>query len=174
MLQMRLSGSGGQGLILLGIIIAEAAIIDNKLAVQTQSYGPEARGGASKSEVIISNNPIHFPKVINPNLLLSLTQESVNKYSSDLAKDGILIVDKDFVKDIPSNIKQTYVLPIIQKSKSELGKVLFANIIALGVITSLVQPASDNAIKNALLARVPKGTEDINIKAFQIGKSLVN
>ena len=95
--QIRLSGSGGQGLILAGVILAEAALNDGKIAVQSQSYGPEARGGASKAEVIISDNEILYPKVAEANLLLSLTQKSFDSYSKDISKDCCVIVDSSVV-----------------------------------------------------------------------------
>ena len=91
--ELRLSGTGGQGLILAGIILAEAALLDGKLAIQSQSYGPEARGGSSKSEVMISEEAIHFPKVTEPNLLLAMSQEAANKYSTDLSPESILVTD---------------------------------------------------------------------------------
>ena len=101
--EIRLSGAGGQGLILAGVILAEAAaIFDDRYAVQSQSYGPEARGGASKSEVIIGSEPISYPKATRPNLLLALNQESFDKYISDISPDGIVIVDSDFVRDARS------------------------------------------------------------------------
>jgi len=100
--EIRLSGAGGQGLILAGKILAEAAAIyENKNATQSQSYGPEARGGASRSEVIISDGDIDFPKASALDLLLCLTQEACDKYVGDLKTDGLLIVDSRFVKDIP-------------------------------------------------------------------------
>ena len=96
MKQLRLSGSGGQGVITAAIIFAEAAVSEGKQAVQSQSYGPEARGGASKAEVIISDNPIYHPKVINPDIVLAMTQQAADKYYGDLDKDnGLLIVDED-------------------------------------------------------------------------------
>ena len=99
--ELRLSGTGGQGLILAGIILAEAALLDGKLAIQSQSYGPEARGGSSKSEVIISEDAIHFPKVTKPDLLLAMSQEAANKYSHDLTKDSVMITDSLFVSEVP-------------------------------------------------------------------------
>ena len=92
--EIRLSGSGGQGLLLAGIILAEAAILDGKNAVQTQSYGPEARGGASKSEVIISEGDIYYPKVRKPNVFLALTQEAYNKYVGSTCEEGVIIADE--------------------------------------------------------------------------------
>lgn len=173
MLEMRLSGSGGQGLILGGIILAEAAILDGKLAIQSQSYGPEARGGSSKSEVLISNKPIHFPKVTKPNLVLAMTQDAVNKYSVDLPSDGILITDTTFVKEIPANIKNVYQLPITETAKQNLGRDLFANIVALGAIVALTEGVSFDSITKAVLSRVPAGTENLNKQALELGTSLI-
>lgn len=173
MIEMRLSGSGGQGLILLGIILAEAALLDGKLAIQSQSYGPEARGGASKSEVIIADRPIYYPKVTHPNLVLAMTQEATNKYCGDLGADGILIIDTTFVSEIPSHVKNVYRLPITEVSTHELGKALFANIVALGAIAALTEAVSMESVTAAVLKRVPKGTEDINKKALELGISLV-
>ena len=93
-LEIRLSGSGGQGVILAAIILANAGVEQGLNAIQTQSYGPEARGGASKAEVILSNGEINYPKITTANLLLSLTQKAYDKYKSSLEKDGILIVDE--------------------------------------------------------------------------------
>ena len=98
--ELRLSGTGGQGLITAGIILAEAALLDGKLAIQSQSYGPEARGGASKAEVIISDEAIHFPKVTDPNLLLAMSQEAATKYSHDLTAGSVMITDSLFVSDV--------------------------------------------------------------------------
>lgn len=174
MIEMRLSGSGGQGLILAGIILAEAALLDGKMAIQSQSYGPEARGGASKSEVIIANEAIHYPKVTNPNLVLAMTQEAVDKYSKDLPPDGILMVDTTFVKKVPEHLKNVYQLPITEKVTAELGKALFANIVALGAIVATTKAVSVDSITKAILHRVPKGTEEINKRALELGISLVS
>lgn len=169
MLQFRLSGSGGQGLILAGIILAEAAIGDGKEAVQSQSYGPEARGGSSKSEVIISEKPIHFPKVLGPDFLLAMTQEALNKYAGDLKPEGILVIDSTFVKEVPAVFKNVYSVPITKMAKEQLGRDLFANIIALGTVAKLTKVVALEALEQAVLARVPKGTEEVNRKALRLG-----
>src|SRR3989337_1155026 len=136
--EIRFSGSGGQGLILAGVIFAEAATIYDKInAVQSQSYGPEARGGASKAEVIISEEVIDFPKATAIDLQLSLTQESCNKYYKDIKPDGILLVDEDFVRDIPQGNFKVIKLPIIRTASEEIGKAFVANIVATGVITAI-------------------------------------
>lgn len=173
MMEVRLSGSGGQGLILAGIILAEAAIADGRDAVQSQSYGPEARGGSSKSEVIISTESIHYPKVTAPDLLLAMTQESLNKYGTDLKEAGILVVDTNFVREVPDKYKNVHAVPITQLAKEKCGRELFANIVALGTITKLTGSVSFDALEKAVLARVPKGTEDMNKLALQIGYQAV-
>lgn len=173
MYEMRLSGSGGQGLILAGIILAEAALLDGKLAIQSQSYGPEARGGASKSEVLISDRPIHYPKVTKPNLVLAMTQEAVNKYTKDLPADGILVIDTTFVKEVPNHVKKVYKLAITEESAAKLGKILFANIIALGAIAGITGIVSMESLTKAVLHRVPAGTEEVNKKALDLGASLI-
>jgi 2-oxoglutarate ferredoxin oxidoreductase subunit gamma len=173
--EIRFSGSGGQGLILAGIILAEAATIyDNKNAVQSQSYGPEARGGASKSEVIISNSEIDYPKATIIDALLSLTQEACDKYVVDLKNGGILIVDSDFVTKIPDGNYKVYKLPFINTAKFELGREFVANIVALGAIVNITKVVSKESIESAVLARVPKGTEELNKKALLRGYELAN
>ena len=136
--EIRLSGSGGQGLILAGIILAEGAIISKLNAVQSQSYGPEARGGASKSEVILCDEEINFPKVRKPDMLLSLTQKSYDEYSKDLKEDGILIVDSSIKLNSTLSIKNTYKIPIIQIARDSIGREMVANIVALWAIVEVL------------------------------------
>lgn len=171
--EFRLSGTGGQGLILAGIILAEAALLDGKLAIQSQSYGPEARGGASKSEVIISDEAIHFPKVTKPGVLLAMSQDACDKYSHDLDKDSVMITDSLFVSKVPDFGGKVYELPITHSAREGLGKVLFANIIALGALVKLTGVVSAESLEKAVLNRVPKGTEDKNRKALEIGMNLI-
>ena len=171
--EIRLSGEGGQGLVLAGKILAEAAAIyDDKNATQSQSYGPEARGGASRSEVIISDEDIDYPKAINIDLLLALTQEACNRYSKDLKENGILLVDSDSVKDCPKGNYKRYSVPIIETARSQIGRVVVANIVSLGIIVELTKIVSMEAIESAILARVPKGTEKINLQALKVGAEM--
>lgn len=173
--EVRLSGAGGQGLVLGGVILAEAvSLYEGKNAVQTQSYGPEARGGASKSEVIISSGEIDYPKATEIDLLLCLTQESCDKYSVDLKDDGILISDSRMVKDLPEGNYKVYNLPIIDTAKEKVGKVFVANIVALGAMARIIDSVSLESVEKAVLKRVPKGTEEINKKALKLGYDLVN
>ncbi|NIM20596.1 MAG: 2-oxoacid:ferredoxin oxidoreductase subunit gamma [Candidatus Latescibacteria bacterium] len=168
--EVRLSGEGGQGLVLAGKILAEAAAIyDGKNATQSQSYGPEARGGASRSEVIISDEDIDYPKATNIDLLLALTQESSDKYSKDLKENGILLVDSEAVTKLPEGNFNVYKVPISEIARSKIGKVVVANIVALGIIAELSTIVSIDSLESAVLARVPKGTEELNLKAFRTG-----
>lgn len=173
--EIRLSGSGGQGLILAGIILAEAAAIyDAKNAIQSQSYGPEARGGASKSEVIISDGEIDYPKATRIDFLLALTQQACDKYCNDLKENGILVVDTHLVPHPPNGNFKTYVLSIAEAAKNKVGKSFVANIVALGALVELTGIVSKEAIIKAVLAKVPKGTEELNKKALETGFSLIN
>jgi 2-oxoglutarate ferredoxin oxidoreductase subunit gamma len=168
--EARLSGSGGQGLILAGKILAEAAAIyEDRNATQSQSYGPEARGGASRSEVIIADGDIDFPKATKLDLLLCLTQEACDKYVADLKPDGLLIADGRAVKAVPAGAYTVLSVPISELAETETGRTVTANMVALGVIvgaSNVVQPAS---AEKAISARVPRGSEEINLKAFRAG-----
>lgn len=170
--EIRLSGSGGQGLILAGIILAEAALDDGKNAVQSQSYGPEARGGASKAEVIISNDDINYPKVKECDILLALTQVALNKYISTLKKDGTLIIDSSLQISNRDDIKVISV-PILETATEELQKPMVANIVALGVLNKLAKLVSEKSLEEAVLSRVPRGTEELNQKALLKGYELI-
>ena len=172
--EIRLAGSGGQGLILAGIILAEAAILFEDLnAVQTQSYGPEARGGASKSEVVISNGEIDYPKCERVDILLALTQEALDTYSGDLRKGGLLITDSELVTKLPENGFKKYSVPCTAIARDEVGKIFVANIVALGAISEVIEFISPASIEKAVLRRVPKGTEQINTRALELGRKAI-
>ncbi len=166
--EIRLSGSGGQGLLLAGIILAEAAIEDGLNAVQTQSYGPEARGGASKSEVIISEDVIDFPKVRNCDILLSLTQKSYEQYNDNLRDDGILIIDSSVSVNNNLNNK-VFSIPMLDSASKILGKPMVTNIIAIGALVAISKVVNKEALTCAVLKRVPKGTEELNKRALELG-----
>ena len=169
--EIRLAGSGGQGLILAGIILAEAAgIYDGKFVCQTQSYGPEARGGASKAEVVISDEEIDYPKAIQPDVLLAMNQKSLDSYIFDLKPGGTLLVDADLVKEVPLN--QVLAITFTRIAR-ELGKIMVANIVALGALAQATGAVSLESLTAAVLARVPKGTEDLNRKALEAGVGAV-
>ena len=166
--EIRLSGSGGQGIIMAAIILAEAAgVYDEKYVCQSQSYGPEARGGTSKAEVIISNKTIDYPKAIKPDLLLTMNQEACNTYFPDLKAEGLLVVDSTLVQQIPTN--RVAAIPFTRIARKEIGKEMVANMVALGAVGVLSQIISLKNLEKALMARVPKGTEEINRKALHAG-----
>lgn len=171
-IEIRLSGSGGQGLILGGIILAESALIDGKNAVQSQSYGPEARGGASKAEVIISEDEINYPKVRQCDLLLCLTQTACDKYFKSLKKDGILIIDEKVVPPTEEGIK-VYKVPIIRTAIEKINNKMVSNIVALGVIQGITDLVTKQSLEEAVFNRVPRGTEELNKKALEEGLMLV-
>jgi 2-oxoglutarate ferredoxin oxidoreductase subunit gamma len=167
-IEIRLAGSGGQGLITAGVILAEAAgLHEGKHVVQTQSYGPEARGGASKAEVVISDRPIHYPKTQRLDVLLTMTQEACDLYFHDLKHEGLLIVDSDLVPNPPSSSALS--IPITHLVREALQRDLFANIAALGVLVGATGVTSPQAVEAAVLSRVPTGTEAANKKALAIG-----
>ncbi len=168
--EIRLSGSGGQGLILAGQILAEAAAVyDDNNATQSQSYGPEARGGASRSEVIISDEEIDYPKAMNIDLLLALTQEACNKYTADMKKGGIVLIDSTEVAKLPKGDFKVFPVPITEIAEKEIGKKVVANLVAVGLIVGLSKIVTPVAAEEALWERVPKGTEELNLKAFRKG-----
>jgi 2-oxoglutarate ferredoxin oxidoreductase subunit gamma len=166
--EIRLAGEGGQGMILAGIILAEAAAIyDGKQATQTQSYGPEARGGASRSEVVISDEEIDHPEVLSADVVVALSQEAYKKFAKTVHAGGLLIVDSERVECDPavSAIK----VQILQLAQETTGKAITANTVALGLLVGLTGVVSRDAIEKAVTARAPKGTEEMNRKALQAG-----
>ena len=167
-IEVRLAGEGGQGMILAGIILAEAAAIhDGKNVVQTQSYGPEARGGASKAEVVISSGEIDHPEVLLADVLVAMSQEAFKKFSASLKPDGLLIVDEDKVDS--SNAPKAIRLPITKMAFETTGRQITANTIALGVLVGLTEVVSREAIEKAVAARAPRGTEEMNRRALEAG-----
>ena len=154
-------------MILAGIILAEAAgLYDGKFVCQTQSYGPEARGGASKAEVVISDSEIDYPKAIQPDVFLAMNQTSLDAFISDMKPDGLLLVDADLVKEFPPS--RSVALPFTRIAR-DLGKAMAANIVALGALVALSGAVSFSSLEQAVLARVPPGTEELNKKALEAG-----
>lgn len=170
--EIRLGGEGGQGIILAGIILAEAAIHDGRNAIQTQVYGPESRGGGTKAEVIISDEEIDYPKAGRIDLLLALTQEACNKYWGDLKEAGALIADSSAVFSLPSGGVTTFHLPILETAKEKVGRAVVANIVALGAVTAVSGVVSWGAMEKAVSARVPQGTVELNLNALKAGAEL--
>jgi len=166
--EIRLSGSGGQGLVTAGIILAEAVgVFEGKSVCHSQSYGPEARGGASKSEVIVSDEEIDYPKAIKPDVLLAMNQSACDTYLFDLKPRGTLIVDATFVKQLPTT--RAIEIPFTRIARTEVGSETAANIVALAALAVLTKIVSPKNLEAAVLNRVPPGTEEMNKKALAAG-----
>jgi 2-oxoglutarate ferredoxin oxidoreductase subunit gamma len=166
--EVRLAGEGGQGMILAGVILAEAAAVyDDLNAVQTQSYGPEARGGASRSEVIIAPGEIDYPKVTVADLLLCMSQEACDRYYEQVKDDGLIVVDSCNVSRVPS--ARAISVPITDLAEAATGRRITASITALGLIAGLTNVVTRQALAVAVCARVPEGTEEMNVKALEAG-----
>lgn len=170
---IKLCGFGGQGIILSGYILGKAvSIFDKKEAVLTQSYGPEARGGACSADVVISDTKIDYPYLKNVNILVAMSQEAYTTYSKHLGKKRTLLIDEDLVildkKQIQREKWKVYKIPATRLAE-ELGKKIVANIVMLGFFTAISNDVSYDAMKNAILSSVPKGTEELNENAFEKG-----
>lgn len=168
--EIRLTGFGGQGIILSGYIVGKAAAIhDKKQATFTQSYGPESRGGACSAQVIISDEPVHYPHLIDPAILVVMSQEAYNKYAPTLRDGALLIVDEDLVEtgDLAGDVKLLSV-PATRLAE-ELGRKIVANIVMLGFFAAVTDVVSVEAMREAVRTSVPKGTEELNLKAFDKG-----
>ena len=165
--EIRICGFGGQGIVLAGVILGKAASVFSDLhVVQTQSYGPEARGGASRSEVVLSDEPVGFPGVMEADVLVALSQPAFDKYTGDLKKDAIIVVDPDLVIDTgdfdPIKISFTALA-------EDLGRKIVANIIMLGALVRLTDVVSEDALMQAVMETVPPRTIELNKKALQAG-----
>ena len=167
--EMRLSGSGGQGMIFASVVLSKAIGTGEqaKKVCQSQSYGPEARGGASKSDVVVSSDEIYYPKAMKLDLLLAMTQEALDKYFGDLKGDGILIVDSSLVSEYPAD--RAYALEFTRIARNDIGSIMVANVIALGSIAALTGLVSCEKLTEAVLQHAPKGTEDKNRRAVELG-----
>jgi len=166
------TGFGGQGVVLSGIILARAALYDEKGVVQTQSYGPEARGGACRAEVIISDEVVYYPFVEEADILVAMSQEALDKYINSVKEGGRLIVDSTTITRIPPKARvKLSKIAATDIASGKLGKVIVANIVMLGALTNLTGIVSREAMEKAVRASIPRGTEEINLKALEAGYS---
>jgi len=170
MSEIRFSGFGGQGIIRLGLIAGKAlSLYDNKHATMTQSFGPEARGSACSSQVVVSDNRVLYPYITKPEVLVSMSQEAYEMYERDLTDDGILIIDSDLVKPRPPRGKiKMYSIPSTRFAE-ELGNRITANLVMLGFFAAVSRVVSADAIKKALPGLIPSRAMDLNLKAFDKG-----
>ncbi|OQX15902.1 MAG: pyruvate ferredoxin oxidoreductase [Desulfobacteraceae bacterium IS3] len=162
-----ITGFGGQGIVLAGRILGMAAALwDRKESTLVQSYGPESRGGACCAQVIISDDVIRYPYVKTADVLVCMSQSAYEKYKGQLKAEGYLLTDKDLVT--PNEERDFFSVPSTRMAE-ELGRAMMANIIMLGFVTAVTALISEKAAKEAVLSSVPKGTEEMNLKAFAKG-----
>lgn len=168
--EVRLGGFGGQGIILAGFILGKAvALYENREVVQTQSYGPEARGGACHADVIISEEDINYPMGTTPDVLVLMSQDAYNEYHERISDDSLLIVDEDLVDVSSFKGKNEILKAPATRMAEDLGKRIVANIVMLGFMTAVADVVSRDSMMKSILGSVPKGTEELNTKAFEAG-----
>jgi 2-oxoglutarate ferredoxin oxidoreductase subunit gamma len=167
--EIRIAGFGGQGVVLAGEIVGKAAsIFENGYATLTQSYGPEARGGSCTAELVVSREPIDYPRVINPEAVVILAQEAYGNYGRNPPQGTLIIVDPDLVKTDPAIQPPPLSVPATRMAR-EMNRPVVANIIVLGFLAAVSDLVSHDALREAVRASVPEGTEDLNLSAFDKG-----
>ena len=170
--EMRFAGSGGQGVILCSIILAEAAFLVGKRVAQSQSYGPEARGGLCRAELVIDQGEITYPKVTRPDFLMALTQASLDKFGASTSEDALIVIDKSLLEPDDLGSYNVISLPILHTATRVVGKPMTANIVAVGAINELLRIAPEDVLREAVKMHIPKGTEEINMLALEEGAKL--
>ena len=173
-IEIRISGLGGQGVVLAGQILGRAAAYSDKNVVQTQSYGAEARGSMAKSEVIISDDRIGFPIVRKCDILMAMNQEAVEKNLRDLKEDGILLVDSSTVEKAPVTKARVFKIPATQTAEDSCGGKLYANMIMLGALVEITRIVSEASVKLAIKDSVAKKAVATNFEAFKKGENAVS
>ena len=167
---IKIGGFGGQGIILTGYIVGKAAsIFDNKFATMTQSFGPEARGSACSSQLIVSEDLIRYPYVKKPRIMVIMSQEAFSKFSPQIDPNGVMLIEEELVdpEGLPKTVK-LYKIPATRIAE-ELGRKIVLNIVMVGFFTATTGLISKNAMRKAVETSVPKGTEALNLKAFDRG-----
>lgn len=167
--EIRLCGYGGQGIILAGYIVGQAAsIFEHKNAVFIQDYGPEARGGACRADVVISDAPVLYPYIGTPSILVAMSQQAYDKYCPENPQNTLVIIEEDLVKPRETGGARLLAVPP-RRIAEELGRVAVANVVMLGLLTAATNVVPAEAMKKSILASVPKNTEELNLKAFERG-----
>jgi len=164
--EIRICGFGGQGIILAGVVLGEAATRAGHRAVQTQSYGPESRGGAARAEVVISSEPIDYPRVSRPDVVVALSQAGYDRFGKDVADDGIVLVDEALVE-----AEGVTSVPFTTTAE-EVGRKIVSNVVMVGYLGALIEVIPHDVLESTVLANIPAGTEDLNRKAVTAGRDL--
>lgn len=173
-IEIRISGLGGQGVVLAGQILGRAAVYDGKNVVQTQSYGAEARGSMAKSEVIISDGKIGFPLVRRCDILVAMNQEALEKNINDLREDGILLVDGGNVKNIPKNKAKVFNVPVTEIAENYCGGKLYANMVMLGALIGITKVVNKSSVELAIKNSVVENAVVTNLQAFKKGGKAIS
>jgi len=169
-----IAGVGGQGSILAGVILGSAAVTyDNRYATQTQAYSSELRGGFAATWVIISDAPVEYPRVIQPDVLVAQAQDSIKRFGDVLKPSGVLIIDSDMVQSFPESASNVYQIPATSIARNELKQPLTANMIMLGALYTITGIVSRKALESAIVAVVPRGKDEVNLRAFDLGAQRV-
>jgi 2-oxoglutarate ferredoxin oxidoreductase subunit gamma len=168
--EIRFSGFGGQGIIRCGLIVGKAcALFDNKSATMTQSFGPEARGSACSSQLVVSDTRVFYPYITKPHILVAMSQDAHDKFVGELVDDGLLLIDEDLVKSQSSHPKaKSFAVPATRMAE-EMGNKIIANLVMLGFFTAVTEVVSAEAMKKAIPGSVPERFLDLNLKAFDRG-----
>ena len=169
--EMRFGGTGGQGMMLMGDVLAQAAgIREGREVVLLKSYGPEARGGACRSELITDTEAISYPALTRPDFVLAMSQMACDSYTGDMDKEnGVLLTDSDLVRRIPGDVRHIYSIPLTKLAQEKTGRTITANVVALGAISVLSRGAGESSVKAAVLERFPEKLHAVNMKAFEAG-----
>jgi 2-oxoglutarate ferredoxin oxidoreductase subunit gamma len=167
--EIRLSGSGGQGIILAATLLADAAVATGREVIATQSYGPEARGGASKAEVIVADGEIDYPEVTAPGITVCLSQEAFDAYAAQTVPGGLVVYDERLVQAAPLPERRLVGLPFTHLAETELGKAIAANIVMLGALQKLTGVVGGPALAEAVRRRLPAKIVELNLKALKLG-----
>lgn len=170
--EMRFTGSGGQGVILASVIFAEAAVIAGMNAVQSQAYGPEARGGMCKAETVISRGSIWFTKVTKPDVLLALTQKSLDAYLPALSEKAVVVADSGLSLPEDTGGITVVALPILSSAAEKVGRAMTANIVAVGAVNGILGMFDRDVLSEAVRRHIPAGTETVNGRALAVGSEL--
>jgi 2-oxoglutarate ferredoxin oxidoreductase subunit gamma len=169
-----LAGVGGQGSILAGVILGSAAVTyDHKYAVQTQAYSAELRGGFAAAWVIVSDQPVLFPRVTRPDILVAQAQDSIDRFANTVKPQGTLIFDSDLIRTVPDSIQNAYGVPATSLARNRIKDMIVTNMIMLGALCRVAEVVSRKALEAAIAAAVPKGKADMNHQAFALGYDTV-
>ena len=169
---IRFTGSGGQGVILTSVIVAQAAVLSGYQAVQSQSYGPEVRGGMCQAFTIISNEEIWFSKPERSDVLLALTQASLNKYIGDMFQTSVIIADSGLSVPESCSVSKIYSIPILETAEKVVGRLMTANVISAAAVNTLLDLFPDEIMREAVKMHIPAGTEELDMKAYEEGRKL--